>query len=188
MDTWIELYTFMLCLSCKHTRTETHMQKNLSHYRTQPNPPAPKLKSSKQYLNSGLISSAPETTNSQVGGGGLKCTHPVLEAPWVLGWCQENGRRPRSRWPRQDCGCPGRSRSRTRLSPTLEVLGLTETPEEPDQTLIQTTGRSLQTELLYTRWRLWQRRYSRSSTDPRLLLSTRRHVLGQNSRVELCAM
>lgn len=128
--------------------------------------------------------------NKQSGrrGGGLKCTHPVLEAPWVLGWCQENGRRPRSRWPRQDCGCPGRSRSRTRLSPTLEVLGLTETPEEPDQTLIQTTGRSLQTELLYTWWRLWQRRYSRSSTDPRLLLSTRLRVLGQNSRVELCAM
>lgn len=78
----------------------------------------------------------------------LKHTHPVLEEPWVLCQCPVNGRSPQFQWQWQDFGCPGSSRSRTRLFLTQEDPELTETPEER-LNIKSDSDKSHQTELLY---------------------------------------
>lgn len=61
---------------------------------------------------------------------GTDPTHLVHCALWVLCWCQVSGTWPLLWWRWRDCGCPGRSRCRIHLSPTLADPGLTETPEK----------------------------------------------------------
>lgn len=61
-------------------------------------------------------------------------THPVLGAPWVICWGQEYGRILHHCPLPQDCGCPGRSRSRTLRSPIPGFRALKETPEETANT------------------------------------------------------